>query len=69
MLYIAHLFFRYHTGTLAFGSLILAIVQIIRVILEYLDQKLKGLATSVFSFSFSRCAFRPLQLLTQCLHF
>ncbi|XP_060226250.1 choline transporter-like protein 2 isoform X1 [Meriones unguiculatus] len=33
---------RYHTGSLAFGSLILAIVQIIRVILEYLDQRLKA---------------------------
>ncbi|KAL1781696.1 choline transporter 2 isoform X2 [Sigmodon hispidus] len=32
---------RYHTGSLAFGSLILAIVQIIRVVLEYLDQRLK----------------------------
>ncbi|XP_010778065.1 choline transporter-like protein 2, partial [Notothenia coriiceps] len=32
----------YHTGTLAFGSLILSIVQIIRVLLEYLDHKLKG---------------------------
>ncbi|KAM6124132.1 LOW QUALITY PROTEIN: choline transporter-like protein 5 [Pterocles gutturalis] len=33
---------RYHTGSLAFGALILAIVQLIRVILEYLDHKLKG---------------------------
>ncbi|KAM7386283.1 hypothetical protein PAMA_009090 [Pampus argenteus] len=33
---------RYHTGTLAFGSLILSIVQIIRVLLEYIDHKLKG---------------------------
>lgn len=33
---------RYHTGSLAFGSLILAIVQIIRVMLEYLDQRLKA---------------------------
>uniref|UniRef100_A0A8D0DC12 Choline transporter-like protein n=1 Tax=Sander lucioperca TaxID=283035 RepID=A0A8D0DC12_SANLU len=32
----------YHTGTLAFGSLILSIVQIIRVLLEYLDHKLQG---------------------------
>ncbi|XP_058267213.1 choline transporter-like protein 2 isoform X2 [Hemibagrus wyckioides] len=32
---------RYHTGSLAFGSLILAIVQVIRVLLEYLDHKLK----------------------------
>ncbi|XP_026204285.1 choline transporter-like protein 2 isoform X1 [Anabas testudineus] len=33
---------RYHTGTLAFGSLILAIIQIIRVLLEYLDHKLNA---------------------------
>ncbi|KAM7372450.1 hypothetical protein PAMP_009614 [Pampus punctatissimus] len=33
---------RYHTGTLAFGSLILSIVQLIRVLLEYIDHKLKG---------------------------
>ncbi|XP_030052905.1 choline transporter-like protein 2 isoform X2 [Microcaecilia unicolor] len=33
---------RYHTGSLAFGSLILAIVQLIRVILEYLDHQLKS---------------------------
>ncbi|XP_030636989.1 choline transporter-like protein 2 isoform X2 [Chanos chanos] len=33
---------RYHTGSLAFGSLILSIIQLIRVLLEYLDHKLKG---------------------------
>uniref|UniRef100_A0A8C7IH63 Choline transporter-like protein n=1 Tax=Oncorhynchus kisutch TaxID=8019 RepID=A0A8C7IH63_ONCKI len=33
---------RYHTGSLAFGALILALVQMARVILEYLDSKLKG---------------------------
>ncbi|XP_053328892.1 choline transporter-like protein 4 [Spea bombifrons] len=33
---------RYHTGSLAFGALILTIVQLIRIILEYLDHKLKG---------------------------
>ncbi|XP_043861105.1 choline transporter-like protein 5 [Dromiciops gliroides] len=32
---------RYHTGSLAFGSLILSIVQTLRVILEYLDHRLK----------------------------
>ncbi|CAH1100837.1 unnamed protein product [Psylliodes chrysocephalus] len=32
---------RYHIGTLAFGSLIIAICRIIRIILEYLDHKLK----------------------------
>lgn len=34
---------RYHTGSLAFGSLIIAIVQLIRAALEYLDHKLRGI--------------------------
>ncbi|KAF5915577.1 hypothetical protein HPG69_012742 [Diceros bicornis minor] len=33
---------RYHTGSLAFGALILTIVQIVRVIFEYIDHKLRG---------------------------
>ncbi|XP_004695200.1 PREDICTED: choline transporter-like protein 4 [Condylura cristata] len=33
---------RYHIGSLAFGSLILSLVQIARVILEYIDHRLKG---------------------------
>lgn len=33
---------RYHTGSLAFGSLILASVQMFKVILEYLDRRLKS---------------------------
>uniref|UniRef100_A0A8C9MZ66 Choline transporter-like protein n=1 Tax=Serinus canaria TaxID=9135 RepID=A0A8C9MZ66_SERCA len=41
---------RYHTGSLAFGALILAVVQLIRVILEYLDHKLKGTQNSVTRF-------------------
>lgn len=36
----------YHTGSLAFGSLILTIVQIVRVILEYIDHKLRGKLSS-----------------------
>lgn len=32
----------YHTGSLAFGALILTLVQIARVILEYIDHKLRG---------------------------
>ncbi|XP_021552703.1 choline transporter-like protein 4 isoform X2 [Neomonachus schauinslandi] len=33
---------RYHTGSLAFGALILTLVQIAQVILEYIDSKLRG---------------------------
>lgn len=32
----------YHTGSLAFGALILTLVQIARIILEYIDHKLRG---------------------------
>ncbi len=33
---------RYHLGSMAFGSLIIAIVQMLRLALEYLDQKLRS---------------------------
>uniref|UniRef100_A0AAQ5Y7D3 Choline transporter-like protein n=1 Tax=Amphiprion ocellaris TaxID=80972 RepID=A0AAQ5Y7D3_AMPOC len=32
---------RYHTGSLAFGALILSVAQLFRIILEYLEQRLK----------------------------
>ncbi|XP_059827094.1 choline transporter-like protein 4 [Hypanus sabinus] len=41
---------RYHTGSLAFGALILTIVQLIRIILEYLDHKLKNVQNPVTRF-------------------
>jgi len=69
MLFIGHLFSRYHTGSLAFGSLILAIVQVIRVILEYMDQKLKGLVASKFSMFSIFCFRMCLQKLFRFLHF
>ncbi|KAM9730118.1 choline transporter-like protein 2 isoform 2-T2 [Dama dama] len=50
---------RYHTGSLAFGSLILAIVQVIRVMLEYLDQRLKAAENKFAKFLMSclKCCF------------
>ncbi|XP_056135602.1 choline transporter-like protein 2 isoform X2 [Lampris incognitus] len=50
---------RYHTGSLAFGSLILSLVQVIRVILEYLDHKLKGAQNKFAKFLLSclKCCF------------
>ncbi|XP_013392467.1 choline transporter-like protein 2 isoform X2 [Lingula anatina] len=45
---------RYHLGSIAFGSLIIAIIQIIRVILEYVDNKLKGSENQVAKF-FLKC--------------
>ncbi|XP_059185892.1 choline transporter-like protein 2 isoform X2 [Centropristis striata] len=59
---------RYHTGSLAFGSLILSIVQVIRVILEYLDHKLKGAQNKVAKFFLScmKCCFWCLE---KCIKF
>ncbi|XP_043388965.1 choline transporter-like protein 2 isoform X2 [Chelonia mydas] len=50
---------RYHTGSLAFGSLILAIVQIIRVLLEYLDHRLKAAENKFAKFLLTclKCCF------------
>ena len=35
------LLYRFHTGSLAFGALIIAIIQLIRIILAYIQKKLK----------------------------
>ena len=41
--------FRYHLGSVAFGSLVLAIVWAIRIIVVYLHQKLKDINASQFA--------------------
>ncbi|XP_071347435.1 choline transporter-like protein 5-A isoform X2 [Trachinotus anak] len=41
---------RFHTGSLAFGALILSVVQLLRIVLEYLEQKLKGVDNSLSRF-------------------
>ncbi|XP_062855679.1 choline transporter-like protein 5-B [Trichomycterus rosablanca] len=41
---------RYHSGSLAFGALILSIVQFTRILLEYLDHKLKGTHNALVRF-------------------
>ncbi|KAK7944932.1 hypothetical protein WMY93_000660 [Mugilogobius chulae] len=41
---------RFHCGSLAFGSLVLSVVQLVRILLEYVEAKLKGLNNSVSRF-------------------
>ncbi|KAM8883156.1 choline transporter-like protein 4 [Synchiropus picturatus] len=41
---------RYHVGSLAFGSLILTLVQIVRILLEYIDHKTRGAQNPVARF-------------------
>uniref|UniRef100_A0A2C9LLK8 Choline transporter-like protein n=1 Tax=Biomphalaria glabrata TaxID=6526 RepID=A0A2C9LLK8_BIOGL len=50
---------RYHMGSLAFGSLIIAIIQMIRAFLEYVNRKLKGSENKVAKFILTclRCCF------------
>ena len=48
------IFHSYHTGTLAFGAFIIALIQIIRIGLEYLDSKLKGADNEIAKF-FLKC--------------
>ncbi|XP_060069789.1 choline transporter-like protein 2 [Ylistrum balloti] len=59
---------RYHLGSLAFGSFILAVVALIRVILEYLDHKLGGRENVVAKFVVKclKCCFWCLE---KCLKF
>ncbi|XP_073243444.1 choline transporter-like protein 4 isoform X2 [Porites lutea] len=61
---------RYHTGSLAFGAAIIAIVQFIRAVLEYIDTKLKeyGQDNKVVNFILCccKCCFWCLE---KCLKF
>uniref|UniRef100_A0AAQ5XPN9 Choline transporter-like protein n=1 Tax=Amphiprion ocellaris TaxID=80972 RepID=A0AAQ5XPN9_AMPOC len=50
---------RYHVGSLAFGALILTLVQVIRIILEYIDHKASGAQNRVARFIMTcfKCCF------------
>uniref|UniRef100_A0A8C0P0R0 Choline transporter-like protein n=2 Tax=Canis lupus TaxID=9612 RepID=A0A8C0P0R0_CANLF len=41
---------RYHTGSLAFGSLLLALIQMFKIVLEYLDRRLKDPQNNISKF-------------------
>lgn len=41
--------FRYHVGSLAFGALILTLVQAVRILLEYIDHKTRSKASHLMS--------------------
>eukprot|EP00041_Stephanoeca_diplocostata_P020494 m.460343 g.460343 ORF g.460343 m.460343 type:complete len:685 (+) comp21592_c0_seq1:197-2251(+) len=66
---------RYHLGTVAFGSLIIAIVQFLRVMLEWVDKKIQAAAESQGAVSkqiarFAMCCCRCcLWCLEKCLKF
>lgn len=53
---------RYHLGTIAFGSLIIAIVQMIRLTLLYLEKTMKRYSDN----QFCKCMFKMLQYCLAC---
>lgn len=55
-------FSRYHMGTVALGALIIAIVQTIRVCIEYINYKLKK-----FDNAFTRCILTCCRCCFYCL--
>ncbi|CAH1271865.1 SLC44A4 [Branchiostoma lanceolatum] len=61
---------RYHLGSLAFGSFIIAVVQIIRVMLEYVDHKLKDSENRAAKFLLKclKCCFWCLEKLLKFLN-
>lgn len=46
---------RYHTGSVAFGSLIIAIVQTARAILDYIDEQFSGSRSDIAQFIMKCC--------------
>ncbi|XP_029976358.1 choline transporter-like protein 4 isoform X2 [Salarias fasciatus] len=61
---------RYHVGSLAFGALILTLVQIVRVILEYIDHKTKSSQNAVARFIMCclKCCFWCLEKFVKFLN-
>lgn len=61
---------RYHLGSLAFGSFIIAVVQMIRLVLEYVDHKLKGTENPVAKFLLKclKCCFWCLEKVLKFLN-
>ncbi|XP_032241921.2 choline transporter-like protein 4 isoform X2 [Nematostella vectensis] len=61
---------KYHTGSLAFGAAIIAIVQFIRAVLEYIDRKLKESGHDNKAVKFIMCCCKCcFWCLEKCLRF
>jgi len=47
--------FRYHMGSLAFGSFLIALIWLVRIIFEYLEKKMKAGGGAALDNPFTRC--------------
>uniref|UniRef100_A0A8C5HGV0 Choline transporter-like protein n=1 Tax=Gouania willdenowi TaxID=441366 RepID=A0A8C5HGV0_GOUWI len=54
-----HTALRFHCGSLAFGALIISVVQLLRILLEFMEQKLRGVNNGLSRFLLCclRCCF------------
>nr|KAF6383683.1 solute carrier family 44 member 5 [Pipistrellus kuhlii] len=61
---------RYHTGSLAFGSLLLALIQIFRIFLQYLDKCIKDNQNNIAKFLHQclKCCFWCLEKVVKFLN-
>ena len=57
----------YHMGSVAIGSFIMAIVQFIRIVLEYMDRESKGLQKREVAMPWLKYVMYALQLLLKAL--
>jgi choline transporter-like protein 2/4/5 len=58
----------YHTGTIAFGSLIIGIIRFVRWVIDYLDKKMKGFDNDVMK-CFRKCCMCCLWCLEKFMKF
>lgn len=56
--------FRYHVGSIAFGSFIIAVMQMIKLMFEYIRRKYKKVIAQNF---FTKCIFCCLECCVQCI--
>ncbi|CAN9492997.1 unnamed protein product [Ophioblennius macclurei] len=61
---------RYHVGSLAFGAFILTVIQIVRIVLEYIDNKLRASQNSAARFIMRclKCCFWCLEKFVKFLN-
>jgi len=59
---------RYHIGTIAFGSFIIAVIQLARIAMEYIDQKCKDQQTPITAFII-KCLKCCLWCFEKCMKF
>jgi len=59
---------RYNLGSLAFGSFLIAVVTVIRLIFEYIDAKMKGVGENGVMAAPVKCLMKCVRCCLDCCH-